>query len=169
VKPKGHEGQCWPALFTPLLPSPLGPTVATASGASLEGPLEGSRPGRLVPVRLVHIYTHAQGGDVAVRTWHLKLTVNNPSNDHFFVNWTPVQNCHRSNIQHWFQSFGGNPENLEDVQHFLVSLFHARKRDEKRLLFHHFTTAIDTDNIKKVFEDVRDTILHKNIETLMLQ
>jgi len=88
-----------------------------------------------------------------------------------FLNKTDLleEKIKRSNIQHWFQSFGGNPENLEDVQHFLVSLFHARKRDEKRLLFHHFTTAIDTDNIKKVFEDVRDTILHKNIETLMLQ
>jgi len=75
----------------------------------------------------------------------------------------------RSNIKHWFPSFEGDPENLVDVQNFLVKEFHKRKRDDNRLLFHHFTTAIDTNNIKRVFADVKDTILHKNIQILMLQ
>lgn len=75
----------------------------------------------------------------------------------------------RSNIKHWFPNFEGDPENLLDVQTFLVSQFHSRKRDDSRLLFHHFTTAVDTDNIRRVFDDVKDTILHKNIQVLMLQ
>lgn len=75
----------------------------------------------------------------------------------------------RSNIKHWFPNFEGDPESLIDVQQFLVSQFHARKRDDSRLLFHHFTTAIDTANIRRVFNDVKDTILHKNIQILMLQ
>jgi len=75
----------------------------------------------------------------------------------------------RSNIKYYFPSFEGDPENLLDVQNFLVSLFHERKKDASRLLFHHFTTAIDTNNIRRVFDDVKDTILHKNIQILMLQ
>jgi len=75
----------------------------------------------------------------------------------------------RSNIKSWFPNFEGDPENLLDVQNFLVSQFHSRKKDDNRLLFHHFTTAVDTDNIKRVFVDVKDTILHRNIQVLMLQ
>ena len=48
---------------------------------------------------------------------------------------------HRSNIKHYFPAFEGEPENLLDVQNFLVSLFHERKKEATRLLFHHFTTG----------------------------
>lgn len=75
----------------------------------------------------------------------------------------------RSNIKHYFPEFEGEPDNLEDVRNFLVGQFHGRKKDDRRLLFHHFTTAVDTDNIRRVFDDVKDTILHKNIQVLMLQ
>ncbi|ESN91492.1 hypothetical protein HELRODRAFT_96238 [Helobdella robusta] len=58
---------------------------------------------------------------------------------------------------------------LEDVQKFEVQLFDARWKDRTLPLFHHFTTAVDTENIKFVFSATRETILQNNIKTLMLQ
>ncbi|XP_043195533.1 guanine nucleotide-binding protein subunit alpha homolog [Amphibalanus amphitrite] len=69
----------------------------------------------------------------------------------------------------YFPEFRGNSHKLEDVQHFLVEMFTAARREHKLPLFHHFTCAIDTENIKVVFNGVRDTILQRNLDTLMLQ
>lgn len=65
--------------------------------------------------------------------------------------------------------FIGDPHNLSDVQAFLLDFFRQAKRDPRKPLFHHFTTAVDTENIKVVFNAVKDTILHRNLESLMLQ
>lgn len=66
--------------------------------------------------------------------------------------------------------FHGDARRLNDVQQFELSLFEQRRRDRSRgALFHHFTTAIDTENIKFVFQAVRDTILQSNLEVIMLQ
>ncbi|XP_059483749.1 guanine nucleotide-binding protein subunit alpha homolog isoform X1 [Neocloeon triangulifer] len=78
--------------------------------------------------------------------------------------------------QHW-PNFVGDPYSLTDVQVcsqwifnvFMYKLFRETKRDRVRPLFHHFTTAVDTENIKVVFNAVKDTILHKNLQSLMLE
>ncbi|XP_061413913.1 guanine nucleotide-binding protein subunit alpha-13-like [Lethenteron reissneri] len=68
-----------------------------------------------------------------------------------------------------FPEFRGDPRCLDDVQEFLVRSFRAkRRRDSTKPLFHHFTTAIDTENIKVVFNAVRDTIIQNNIQQLLL-
>ena len=36
-------------------------------------------------------------------------------------------------------------------------------------LYHHFTTAVDTRNIQFVFASVKESILRKNLDALMLQ
>jgi guanine nucleotide-binding protein subunit alpha-12 len=73
------------------------------------------------------------------------------------------------NIADYFPQFTGDPHLLSAVQQFELGLFDARRRDRTRPLFHHFTTAIDTENIKFVFRAVRDTILQNNLNSLMLQ
>lgn len=73
------------------------------------------------------------------------------------------------NIQSFFPQFEGNPRKLADVQEFELSLFDSRRRERSNPLFHHFTTAIDTENIRFVFQAVRDTILRDNLKSLMLQ
>ncbi|XP_013094976.2 guanine nucleotide-binding protein subunit alpha-12-like isoform X2 [Biomphalaria glabrata] len=73
------------------------------------------------------------------------------------------------NIADYFTDFHGNPHNLDDVKRFLCNMFDSRRRERSKPLFHHFTTAIDTENIKHVFQDVKDTILHDNLRSLMLQ
>ncbi|KAJ8389153.1 hypothetical protein AAFF_G00123590 [Aldrovandia affinis] len=64
----------------------------------------------------------------------------------------------------------GRAHNLADVQKFLVECFRNKRRDQQQKpLYHHFTTAINTENIRLVFRDVKDTILHDNLKQLMLQ
>lgn len=74
-----------------------------------------------------------------------------------------------SNISDYFPEYTGDPYDLNDVQKFILTLFESAKRDQTRPIFHHYTTAIDTENIKVVFNAVRDSIVQKNITQLMLQ
>lgn len=73
-------------------------------------------------------------------------------------------------IRDYFPQYEGNPHELSDVQQFLVQCFRDKRRDQQhKPLYHHFTTAINTENIRLVFRDVKDTILHDNLKQLMLQ
>ena len=72
-------------------------------------------------------------------------------------------------VKDYFPDFPGDPHNLEHVQNFLLTLFDEKRKDRSKPLFHHFTTAIDTDNVRFVFQAVKDTILQENLKSLMLQ
>ncbi|KAL2101508.1 hypothetical protein ACEWY4_003269 [Coilia grayii] len=73
-------------------------------------------------------------------------------------------------IKDYFEEYSGDPHSLADVQKFLVDCFRSKRRDQlQKPLYHHFTTAINTENIRLVFRDVKDTILHDNLKQLMLQ
>lgn len=74
-----------------------------------------------------------------------------------------------SDIREYFPEYTGDPFDVESVQMFFVDMFDHIRRDRKRPFYYHFTTAIDTENIKVVFSAVKDTILQKNINQLMLQ
>ncbi|TRZ00350.1 hypothetical protein DNTS_002867 [Danionella cerebrum] len=74
------------------------------------------------------------------------------------------------NIKEYFTEFTGEPNNLKDVQNFLVECFRNKRREpQPKPIYHHFTTAINTENIRLVFRDVKDTILHDNLKQLMLE
>jgi guanine nucleotide-binding protein subunit alpha-12 len=75
----------------------------------------------------------------------------------------------KSNIKDFFPEFEGDPWSLPDVQKFQMGMLLARSRFPDRRIFYHFTTAVDTENIMVVFTAVKDTILGKNLEDLMLQ
>ncbi|KAK3553044.1 hypothetical protein QTP86_031205 [Hemibagrus guttatus] len=73
-------------------------------------------------------------------------------------------------IKDFFPDYEGDPHSLDDVQKFLVTCFRNQRREQQnKPLYHHFTTAINTENIRLVFRDVKDTILHDNLKQLMLQ
>lgn len=69
----------------------------------------------------------------------------------------------------YFPSYCGDPFDVHQVQDFLIKMFDSVRRTKSKRLFSHCTTAVDTENIKLVFADVRMTILQKNITALMLQ
>ncbi|XP_032359146.1 guanine nucleotide-binding protein subunit alpha-13 [Etheostoma spectabile] len=73
-------------------------------------------------------------------------------------------------LKDYFAEYTGQEHNLPDVQAFMVECFRDKRRDAtQKQLYHHFTTAINTENIRLVFRDVKDTILHDNLKQLMLQ
>ncbi|CAG0921632.1 unnamed protein product [Notodromas monacha] len=75
----------------------------------------------------------------------------------------------QANIQDYFPEFKGDPWSVSDVQNFQLRALLTSSRFPERRIFYHFTTAVDTENIKVVFTAVKDTILGKNLEDLMLQ
>ncbi|KAM9558369.1 guanine nucleotide-binding protein subunit alpha-13-like [Salvelinus alpinus] len=89
-----------------------------------------------------------------------------------FLNKTDLLEEKVSNIslKKYFPEYTGLDHSLPDVQKFLVDCFRGKRRDAtQKPLYHHFTTAINTENIRLVFRDVKDTILHENLKQLMLQ
>ncbi|KAG7222271.1 hypothetical protein INR49_027275 [Caranx melampygus] len=73
-------------------------------------------------------------------------------------------------LKDYFPDYTGPEHSLPDIQAFMVECFRAKRRDAtQKPLYHHFTTAINTENIRLVFRDVKDTILHDNLKQLMLQ
>ncbi|XP_007467488.1 PREDICTED: guanine nucleotide-binding protein subunit alpha-12 [Lipotes vexillifer] len=88
-----------------------------------------------------------------------------------FLNKTDllVEKVKAVSIKKHFPDFKGDPHRLEDVQRYLVQCFDRKRRNRSKPLFHHFTTAIDTENIRFVFHAVKDTILQENLKDIMLQ
>ncbi|XP_030646048.1 guanine nucleotide-binding protein subunit alpha-12a isoform X2 [Chanos chanos] len=80
-----------------------------------------------------------------------------------------VEKVGKVSIRKYFSDFRGDPHRLEDVQAYLVQCFNRKRRNRSKPLFHHFTTAIDTENIRFVFHAVKDTILQENLKDIMLQ
>lgn len=74
-----------------------------------------------------------------------------------------------TDIRWYFPQFSGNSHSIKEVQAFILAMFTGVKREAKKQLYYHFTTAVDTENIKVVFNSVKDTILNRNLEILMLQ
>ena len=54
------------------------------------------------------------------------------------------------------------------VQAFLFGLFESCNRNRRRTFYHHFTTAIDTQNMRRVFDDCKDAILAKSVGEILV-
>lgn len=73
-------------------------------------------------------------------------------------------------LKDYFPDYTGPEHSLPEIQAFMVECFRSKRREAAlKPLYHHFTTAINTENIRLVFRDVKDTILHDNLKQLMLQ
>lgn len=92
----------------------------------------------------------------------LSLKVKNPETD---IRW-------------FYPQYTGNPHSIIDVQTFILQMFlrvrrnnshHLQSLKPPQPIYHHFTNAVDTQNIQVVFNSVKDTILQRNLSSLMLQ
>lgn len=88
-----------------------------------------------------------------------------------FLNKTDLleEKVKQVSIKDYFPSFDKDPHSLKHVQEFILNMFDSKRRNRNSLLYHHFTTAIDTENIRFVFESVKSKILQDNLRSLMLQ
>lgn len=74
-----------------------------------------------------------------------------------------------TDIRRFYPNFIGNPHSILDVQNFILQMFMNTRRNTHSAIYHHFTNAVDTQNIQVVFNSVKDTILKRNLSALMLQ
>jgi len=72
-------------------------------------------------------------------------------------------------VSEYAAGYNGDPANVEDVKKFLIFYFLSTRRMSEKPVYHHFTVAVDTNNISIVFKDVKDIILKKNLDALLLQ
>lgn len=70
----------------------------------------------------------------------------------------------KSHLGNYFPQFQEAEGDSEAAKNFIASMFLAMNPDpENKRIFHHFTTATDTENIKRVFEDVKTHVLEENL------
>ena len=70
----------------------------------------------------------------------------------------------KSHLGNYFPQFQGAEGDGEAAKNFIASMFLAMNPDpENKRIFHHFTTAMDTENIKRVFEDVKTHVLEEKL------
>ena len=60
--------------------------------------------------------------------------------------------------------YTGLDHNVPAAKEFILDQFLAHNSQKERLVYHHFTTATDTNNIKIIFKVVLETILRKMLE-----
>lgn len=64
-----------------------------------------------------------------------------------------------------FASFPPGPQqNVEAAKEFILDMFLSLNPIERKIIYSHFTCATDTDNIRFVFQAVKDHFLQGNLE-----
>ena len=59
----------------------------------------------------------------------------------------------------------GPPGDSDTAKEFILAMFMSVNPDpDNRRIFAHFTQATDTENIKRVFNDVREHVLEQNLK-----
>eukprot|EP00040_Diaphanoeca_grandis_P005861 m.34810 g.34810 ORF g.34810 m.34810 type:complete len:354 (-) comp17041_c0_seq1:23-1084(-) len=71
-----------------------------------------------------------------------------------------------SPLKKYFPAYNGPDGDATAAGEFILELFLKRKTDKEKKIYHHFTTATDTQNITVVFDAVSDTIIEKNLKSI---
>lgn len=97
--------------------------------------------------------------------WFLKTSII------LFLNKTDIlsDKIQTSDLQKYFPDFTGRRQDPEDAKDYIKKMYEQQtiNRDKKKAwktLYPHFTCATDTNNIRRVFKDVKDTVLIKSLE-----
>ncbi|KAF7667093.1 hypothetical protein LDENG_00076420 [Lucifuga dentata] len=87
-----------------------------------------------------------------------------------FLNKTDIlaDKIQTSDLQKYFPNFTGKRQDAEDAKNYIRKLYEQQARnrengEEWKALYPHFTCATDTNNIRRVFSDVKDTVLLKSL------
>ncbi|XP_032482564.1 guanine nucleotide-binding protein subunit alpha-15 isoform X1 [Phocoena sinus] len=99
-----------------------------------------------------------------------------------FLNKTDIleEKIPTSHLATYFPSFRGPKQDTEAAKKFILDMYTgmynscvdgtdgSRKGSRSRRLFSHYTCATDTQNIRKVFKDVRDSVLARYLDEINL-
>ncbi|XP_026160838.1 guanine nucleotide-binding protein subunit alpha-11-like [Mastacembelus armatus] len=87
-----------------------------------------------------------------------------------FLNKTDIlaDKIQTSDLQKCFPNYTGKRNDPEDAMAFIRKMYEQQavnrdNREEWKTLYPHFTCATDTNNIRRVFNDVKDTVLVKSL------
>ncbi|XP_050951294.1 guanine nucleotide-binding protein subunit alpha-15.1 isoform X2 [Labeo rohita] len=73
-----------------------------------------------------------------------------------------------SDLKTYFTGFNGKQRNAQEAMTFIHNMYKQRsvcaETKESKNVYTHFTCATDTSNIRKVFNDVKDTVLIKSLK-----
>ncbi|XP_054645342.1 guanine nucleotide-binding protein subunit alpha-11-like isoform X1 [Dunckerocampus dactyliophorus] len=88
-----------------------------------------------------------------------------------FLNKTDIlaDKIQTSDLKKYFPGFTGRSQDAEDAKIYISKMYELQannvdKREEKKKVYQHFTCATDTNNIRKVFSDIKDTVLFKSLQ-----
>ncbi|XP_037106520.1 guanine nucleotide-binding protein subunit alpha-11-like [Syngnathus acus] len=73
-----------------------------------------------------------------------------------------------SDLKKYFPGFAGKTQDAEEAKKYIQKLYQQQTRNpnsrgEGKNFYLHYTCATDTDNIRKVFSDIKDTVLLKSL------
>uniref|UniRef100_A0A3B3Z9S1 Guanine nucleotide-binding protein subunit alpha n=2 Tax=Periophthalmus magnuspinnatus TaxID=409849 RepID=A0A3B3Z9S1_9GOBI len=87
-----------------------------------------------------------------------------------FLNKTDIlqEKIMYSHIATYFPEFTGPQQDIKSAQEFILKMYQEQNPDKEKTLYHHFTCATDTENIRFVFVAVKDTILRHNLKEFNL-
>ncbi|KAF3690963.1 Guanine nucleotide-binding protein subunit alpha-14 [Channa argus] len=87
-----------------------------------------------------------------------------------FLNKTDIlaDKVQTSDLNKYFPSFTGKRQDPDDAKSFIRKLYEQEavnhdNREMRKTLYPHFTCATDTNNIRRVFNDIKDTVLVKSL------
>uniref|UniRef100_A0A8C8Z568 Uncharacterized protein n=1 Tax=Prolemur simus TaxID=1328070 RepID=A0A8C8Z568_PROSS len=87
-----------------------------------------------------------------------------------FLNKTDIleEKIPTSHLATYFPSFQGPKQDAEAAKRFILEMYTRMYGPRSRRLFSHYTCATDTQNIRKVFKDVRDSVLARYLDEINL-
>ncbi|XP_062511988.1 guanine nucleotide-binding protein G(q) subunit alpha-like [Corticium candelabrum] len=73
-----------------------------------------------------------------------------------------------SHLSDYFPEYKGPKGDADKAKQFILDMFAELNPHKEKAIYPHFTCATDTENIRFVFEAVKDTILQQNLKDLNL-
>ncbi|CAO3621525.1 unnamed protein product [Cunninghamella echinulata] len=74
----------------------------------------------------------------------------------------------RSPVNHYFPDYTGPHQDYQTAADYFRRRFESLNRNIKKQVYIHFTVATDTKLLAHVMDSVSDSILHENLQTLLL-
>lgn len=97
---------------------------------------------------------------MASKLWEIELEIQ-------LVYFTQLGICHSTDVTSTSPNTGADWD-VDAAARHITAMFVACNRTPNKLVYHHYTTATDTHNVRVVFHVVMDTVVKENLENFSL-